>query len=319
MDRKDQRRMRTLRQPENAYVYTLSAEHPPIATIPCDETVLIETIDAFEGRLQSPEDLYSQKCPGPPRANPQTGPFFIEGAEPGDTLIVSIKEIEPAEDFAITALIPEFGGLTGTSYTATLDTPLPESTRILPIEGKSLRFSDELSLPLAPFIGTLGTAPDLEAISSLVPGYWGGNMDCVETAAGSRVWLPVHNEGALFFIGDAHARQGDGEVTGVAAEMSARVTLSFSLRKQHSIPWPRIETEEHLMVVGSARPLEDAARIAWKSLIDWLKEDFDFDPLEAYQLLGLAGEMRLGNMVDPNYSMVAKLAKRWLPPKPKKK
>ena len=305
--------MRIIRQPEDAYVYTLSAAHPPVARVDCGETVQIETIDAFAGKLRSNTDLYSQRCPGPPRVNPQTGPIYIEGAQPGDTLLVQISSIEPAESFAVTALIPEFGGLTGTAQTATLDTPLPEVTRILPIEQNQLRFNERISLPLEPFIGTLGTAPDLEAISSLVPGYWGGNMDCVETRPGSTVWFPVHNDGALFFIGDAHARQGDGEVTGVAAEMSARVTLSFELRRQRPLSWPRIETDTHLMAIGSARPLEDAARIAWKELIGWLVEDYAFDRLEAYQLLGLAGEMRLGNMVDPNYSMVAKISKRWLP------
>lgn len=310
--------MRIIRQPDNAYAYTLSAHHPPVARIACHESVQIDTIDAFEGRLKSPADLYSQRCPGPPRANPQTGPIFVEGAQRGDTLVVTIERIEPAEAFAVTALIPEFGGLTGTNQTATLDSPLPESTRILPIEtgrdGATLRFSDTLSLPLEPFIGTLGTAPDLEAISSLVPGYWGGNMDCLETKPGSQIWLPVYNDGAFFFIGDVHARQGDGEVTGVAAEMSARVTLRFDVRKQDTIRWPRIETDDYLMAVGSARPLEDAARIAWKELIDWLVQAYEFDVLDAYQLLGLAGEMRLGNMVDPNYSMVAKIAKRWLSP-----
>ncbi len=304
--------MRTIRQPEDAYVYTLSALHPPIATVACNETVSIETIDAFAGKLKSADDRYSQNCPGPPRANPQTGPILVEGAEPGDTLVVQIHHIEPAESFAVTALIPEFGGLTGTSHTATLDAPLPESTRILPIEDGYLRFNEKISLPLEPFLGTMGTAPDLEAISSLVPGYWGGNMDCVETGAGSSVWLPVHNEGAYFFVGDAHALQGDGEVTGVAAEMSARITLSFALLKGRAIRWPRIETADFLMAVGSARPLEDAARIAWKELITWLADDYQFDVLEAYQLLGLVGKMRLGNMVDPNYSMVAKIAKRWV-------
>ncbi len=306
--------MRTIRQPDDAYVYTLGADHPPIANVVCGELVVIETIDAFEGKLRSAADLYSQQCPGPPRANPQTGPIAVEGAEPGDTLVVRIHEVEPMEAFAVTALIPEFGGLTGTKQTATLDAPLPEKTRILPIENGTLRFNDHTLLPLLPFLGTIGTAPDLEAISSLVPGYWGGNMDCVETSAGSSIWLPIHNPGALLYVGDAHARQGDGELTGVAAEMSARVTLSVELLKRRTIRWPRIETSEYLMAIGSARPLEDAARIAWKELIHWLVEDYDFESLEAYQLLGLVGEMRVGNMVDPNYSMVAKVGKRWLPP-----
>ncbi|QDU59360.1 Acetamidase/Formamidase family protein [Planctomycetes bacterium Pan216] len=304
--------MRTIKQPNDAYVYTLGPSHPPIAKVAPGETVQIETIDAFEGRLRTDDDLYSQKCPGPPRANPQTGPIYIEGAVPGDSLLVSILDIEPAEPFAVTALIPEFGGLTGTTQTATLDAPLPEQTRILPIEEGEIRLSETIRLPLDPFVGTIGTAPDLESISSLVPGYWGGNMDCVETRPNSTLWLPVCNEGALFFVGDAHARQGDGEITGVAAEMSARVTVTFSLLKERRIRWPRIETSDYLMTVGSARPLEDAARIAWKELIGWLVDDHGFDSLEAYHLLGLAGEMRLGNMVDPSYSMVAKIAKRWI-------
>lgn len=305
--------MQKIRQPEDSYVYTYGPSHPPIARVRCGETVVVETIDAFGGRLTKPDDRYSECCPGPPRANPQTGPLYIEQAEPGDTLVVHIDQIEPSEDFAVTALIPEFGGLTGTALTATLNAPLPERTRILPIEGDEIHFSESIRLPLEPFLGTLGTAPDLESISSLVPGRWGGNMDCLETAPGHSVWLPVFNPGALFFVGDAHARQGDGELTGVAAEMSARVTMRFELLKGRSIGWPRIESDEFLMATGSARPLEDAARIAWKELISWLAEDYSLERLEAYELLGLAGQMRLGNMVDPNYTMVAKIAKRWLP------
>jgi acetamidase/formamidase len=305
--------LRQIRQPEANFVYTYSAHHPPVARVTCGEPVCIETIDAFGGKLTSADSRYSECCPGPPRANPQTGPIYVEGAEPGDTLVVHVEEIEPLEDFAVTALIPQFGGLTGTNLTATLDTPLPERTRILPIRDGQLVFSERIRLSLEPFLGTLGTAPELEAISSLVPGPWGGNMDCVETSPGRTVWLPVYNPGALFFLGDAHARQGDGELTGVAAEMSARVTLRFEVLKGRTIAWPRIESSEYLMATGSARPLEDAARIAWKELICWLSEEYQFDRLEAYELLGLAGEMRLGNMVDPNYTMVAKIAKRWLP------
>jgi acetamidase/formamidase len=305
--------VQTIQQPNDSFVYTYGASHPPIAHVRCGQTVVLETIDAFGGRLNRPEDLYSECCPGPPRSNPQTGPLYIEQAEPGDTLVVHIGRIEPTKSFAVTALIPEFGGLTGTALTATLNKPLPERTRILPIEGEQIVFSDAIRLPLEPFLGTMGVAPELEEISSLVPGRWGGNMDCVETAPGSSVWLPVFNEGALFFLGDAHARQGDGELTGVAAEMSARVTLRFELMKGRTIGWPRIESDEFLMATGSVRPLEDAARIAWKELISWLVEDYSFDELEAYELLGLAGQMRLGNMVDPNYTMVAKIAKRWLP------
>jgi acetamidase/formamidase len=136
--------MRTIRQPDRAYSYSLSAEHPPIASVAYDESVLI---DAFEGRPPAADDLYSPKCPVLPRANPQKGLLFIEGAEPGDTRLVRVEQIEPAKAFAVTALIPEFGKFTGTKQTATLDQPLPDSTRVLPIEECRLRFHETPWLP----------------------------------------------------------------------------------------------------------------------------------------------------------------------------
>lgn len=304
--------MRTLRQPEGAYAYTYSAAHPVVARVAVGETVRVETIDAFEGKLRCDSDLFTQKCPGPPRSNPQTGPIYVEGAEPGDSLLVGIQAVEPSEDQAVTALIPGFGCLTGTAQTATLDQPLTERTRVLPIDGDSILWRDRLRLPLAPFIGTLGTAPELESISSLTPGPWGGNLDCVETGPGATVWLPVYHPGALFFVGDAHACQGDGELTGVAAEMSAHVQLTFDVVKGTRVACPRIESGRHRMVVGSARPLEDAARIAAAALIEWLVEDTSLDRLDAYELLGLVGELRVGNLVNPNYTVVAKIARHYV-------
>jgi acetamidase/formamidase len=123
----------------------------------------------------------------------------------------------------------------------------------------------------------------------------------------------VRVPGALFFTGDVHAAQGDGELCGVACEVTARVTLRFGLEKGKTIAWPRIESPTELMAVGSTRPLEDAARIAWVELITWLVADHGFDRWEAYQLLTQAGRMRVGNMVDPKYSMVARIDKRFLP------
>ena len=119
-------------------------------------------------------------------------------------------------------------------------------------------------------------------------------------------------EGALFFTGDAHASQGDGEITGVALEVPAKVTVTLDLKKGYSIQWPRIISEDFLMVAGSARPLDAAARIAWVELIDWLAADYGFDRMRAYHLLGQVGQMRLGNMVDPKYTMVAKFPKQYL-------
>ena len=302
--------LREIRQP-GPYAYTYSPFHEPIARVEQGETVIVHTLDAFENRLNSPADKASVLC-NFPYVNPQTGPLYVEGAEPGDTLAVKIHAIEPARDFAVTALIPNFGGLTGTGTTAMLNDPLPEQTRLLPLRDGHVVFNERIRIPYAPFVGTIGVAPQIEAINSLTPGTWGGNMDCVETAPGNEAWFPVFVAGAKFFVGDAHATQGDGEVTGVAAEIPARMTLSFRVLKGKRIGWPRIVSEEYLMATGSARPLEDAARVAWKELIAWLVADYGFDRLDAYHLIGQCGQMRLGNMVDPQYTMVAKIARRYV-------
>jgi amidase len=301
---------REIKQP-GSYAYTYSPFHKPIATVKQGETVTVHTLDAFENKLCGPRDLCTEKCHFP-FVNPQTGPLFIEGAEPGDALAVKIHSIEPTRDYAVTALIPGFGGLVGTTYTATLNEHLAEETRVLPLRDGHVIFNDRIRIPYKPFVGTIGVAPQIEAINSLTPGYWGGNMDCVETAPGNEVTFPVHVPGALFFVGDAHATQGDGEITGVASEIPTKVTLSFRVLKGKKVNWPRIESPDFVMATGSARPLEDAARIAWKELIQLLVDDYKFDRLDAYHLIGQVGQMRLGNMVDPSYTMVAKIEKKYL-------
>lgn len=310
MARRTKKSPRHIRQP-GRYAYTYNPFDQPIARVKPGEVVVVHTLDAFENRLNSEKDLCTQHC-NFPFTNPQTGPIFIEGADKGDTLAVRIHDITPTRDFAVTALIPNFGALVGTSNTALLNEPLKEETRLLPLRRNQVIFSDKIRLPYAPFLGTIGVAPEIEAINSLTPGYWGGNMDCIDTAPGNEIWFPVQVAGAYFFTGDAHATQGDGEITGVAAEIPAQVTLSFRVIKQRKINWPRIVSDEFIMATGSARPLEVAARIAWKELIAFMVEDYDFDTRDAYHLLGQVGQMRLGNMVDPQYTMVAKIAKRYL-------
>lgn len=294
-----------------SYPTTFSEHHPPIVTVEPGETVTIRTLDAFFNRVTTPEHKPSELCPMP-NVNPVTGPIVVEGAEPGDALRVRFEAIEVDRDFAVTALIPNFGGLTRTTHTALLHPPLPERVRIMPIRDGEVHFSERVRLPVEPFVGTVGVAPVGEAIASVVPDQHGGNMDCVETCAGHTLILPVQVAGAHFFVGDAHAAQGDGEVTGVAAEVPARVRVTFELEKGRAPGWPRLESDAWLMATGSARPLEDAARIAWCELIDWLVADFGFERLEAYELLGQVGRLRVGNMVDPNYTVVAKVPRRYV-------
>lgn len=299
--------MREIRQP-GTHSYVFSPYFEPIATVKPGETVVMFTIDAFGDLITSESDRPS-KILGP-YLNPQTGPIFVEGAEPGDTLSVKIENIEATRDWAVSASIPYFGGLTATNFTRLLHDPLPEQVWKYQIADGWVTRNNRLRFPWRPFMGTIGTAPHIEAISALSPGAHGGNMDVPDVRPGNTVYLPVRIPGAHFFTGDAHAGQGQGELCGVALEISARVTLTFDLIKGKAIEWPRIESADELMTVGSARPMEDAARIAYTELIVWL-EELGWDRWEAYQALSQIGSLYVGNMVDTTYSLVAKIGKEY--------
>jgi amidase len=222
-------------------------------------------------------------------------------------------ETRGAQPAGKTCIIPEFGGLVGTASTAVLNKPLPERVRMMHVDKDGVRWSDKIILPYEPFIGTIGVSPEIEAISSLQPDYHGGNMDLPDVAPGAVLYFPVHTEGGLLFVGDCHATQGDGELSGVAVEQRATVTLHVDLIKGWSFAWPRLETSDFIMTIGSARPMEDAARIAYRELVRWVSADYGFDEIDAYMFLSQAGRMRLGNMVDPKYTMGASVLKKYLP------
>ena len=304
---------RTVEIKPQDYSYVFNPYREPIERVSPGDRVTIHTNDAFESRIQSESDVASEALATAKFLNPQTGPLFVEGAEPGDTLAVRIESIEPTRDFAVSTLVPYFGGLTSTAMTRTLQDPLPEKTWVWKLDGERLT-NDDLGVTLdwQPFMGTLAVAPDLEAISALAPGPFGGNMDVPDVCPGNTVYLPVWNEGALFYTGDCHARQGQGELCGVALEITSKVTVTFDVIKGKAIEWPRIESPDRIMVVGSARPMEDAARIANTELILWLEEEHGFDRLDAYQLLTQAGGLYVGNMVDTTYSLVASVEKKYL-------
>jgi amidase len=297
------------------YSYVFNPYRESIARVKPNERVTIHTVDAFESRITKKEDLPSRALATAKFLNPQTGPIYVEGAEPGDTLAIHIESIEPTRDFAVSVLIPYFGGLTSTNFTRTLQDPLPERVWIWDlVDGGSNLFNEELGLklPWEPFLGTLAVAPDLEAITALSPGPFGGNMDVPDVKPGNTVYLPVWNSGALVYTGDCHARQGQGELCGVAMEITSKVTVVFDVIKDKAIEWPRIESDEAIMVVGSARPMEDAARIANTELILWLEHEYGYDRWDAYQLLTQAGGLYVGNMVDTTYSLVASVDKKHL-------
>ena len=301
--------MQSIRQ-DGKYSYLFSRYAPIVATVEPGEIFEMYTQDAYSGLVKEETDKpHLIERPGP---NPQTGPVYVNGAKPGDTLAVRIHSIEPTRNYGISQISPAFGGLQGTKFTATVHPPLENVVFKYVIDGDRIyhpRYS-HLAFETALFMGTVATAPKLEAISALVPFDQGGNMDVPDVKAGNTVYLPVAVEGAYFFTGDCHARQGDGELCGTAVEVTAKITLSLDIVKNMNPAWPRIESATHYMAVGNARPLEDAARIAWCELISWMAE-LGWDKMHAYQMLTQVGEMTLGNMVDPNYSMVAKIEKRY--------
>jgi acetamidase/formamidase len=293
---------------------------PPAARIRPGTILELWTEDCFAGRVRGPADLVSEVCEFP-YLNPQTGPFYVEGAEPGDTLAVHFISLEPARDWAASTTVPLFGALTSTHLTATLQDPLPEVVWIWELDrakGTCLftaRDSDfTAELPLNPMHGTVGVAPaSLEVRSALVPDAFGGNMDTPEMRAGVTCYLGVNVDGALLSIGDGHARQGEGETCGVAVECAMNTVLAVDLLKGVPTPWPRLESDTHIMSAGSARPLEDAFRIAQLDLVQWVAADTGLSMLDAYQFISQAVEAPLANVVDTNYTSVAKLRKDWLP------
>lgn len=305
-------------EPEQ-YSYTFGGR-APVARVRPGDLLRVYTEDCFGGAVHGVDDLPSQVCTFP-FLNPVTGPFFLEGAQPGDTVALHVVAITPARDWAVSATFPHFGALTSTHATATLQPPLEERVWRYDVDvaaglvrWHARRSEHVMELPLDPMHGTIGVAPGAgEARQTLVPDVHGGNIDTPEIRAGATVYFGVNVEGALFALGDGHARQGEGESCGVAVEAAMNTVLAVELIKGVETPVPRIETDEHLMSIGAARPLEDAYRISQHDLVTWTAGLTGLDLLDAYQLISQAGQAPAGNVVDPNYTMVAKAAKRWLP------
>ncbi|MDW3221546.1 MAG: acetamidase/formamidase family protein [Paracoccaceae bacterium] len=298
---------------QETFHYVYGPYVDPVIEVDPGAVVTVETHDAFEGKIVTDQDKPSDILQFP-FLNPQSGPIHVRGAEKGDALAVRIVSITPRgpQPVGTTCLIPEFGGLVSTGQTAMLNAPLPEIVKKVVVDENGVHWSDTLTLPYEPFIGTIGTAPEIEAISSLQPDYYGGNMDLPDVAPGAIIYLPVNTPGGYLYVGDCHAIQGDGELCGVALEIPATVVLHIDLIKGHGNAWPQLETEEAMMFIGSARPLEDAARIAYRELVRWVAAQTGQSEEEAYMLLTMCGKVRLGNMVDPKYSVGASILKRYL-------
>jgi acetamidase/formamidase len=296
-------------------VYTFGGA-APVATIRPGTVLSTWTRDCFGGRVRSAGDLASQVC-DPRFLNPQTGPFWIDGSEPGDTIAIHLVSIEPREGWGVSTTVPFFGSLTATPATAMLHDALPERTWFYTLDlaerlvrYRALDSAYEVDLPLDPMHGTVGVAPPLgEVRSSLTPGNWGGNMDTPEMRAGTTCYLGVNVPGGLLSFGDGHARQGEGETCGVAVECAMNTVAVIDLVKGTPTPWPRLEDDTFIMTTGSARPLEDAFRIAHTELTHWVSALTGLSTLDSYQLVSQAALTPVANVVDTNYTVVAKLPK----------
>jgi acetamidase/formamidase len=253
----------------------------------------------------------------------EVGPFHIEGAAPGDTLVVRILRLRPNRDTAVSRYSPGgISGVAGDGKTRMLNDPLPartfnwklDRTRMVGILDLPNSASKRIEVPLKPMLGRVAVAPaGEEAFGGLWPGDFGGNLDAADVKEGATVYLPVFHPGALFYFGDGHALQGDGEIIGSGLETTMDVTFQFELIKGKRIRWPRIESNDHIMVAASVRPLIDALRIAYVELIEWLVAEYGFEKMEAFQVASQVGEVRVANVVDPNYTVVARFPKALLP------
>ena len=292
---------------------------PPVARLRSGDTLEVNTLDAFGNVLKGPGDTLSMVKGD----NPLTGPFYIEGAEPGDTLAVKFLDLQVDGDQGVGAFAPGFGALNSSTYTPMLGAPLPERIWYYPVDHASnmatfhahdSNFS--VQIPLHPFFGCIGVAPaGGEARSSIVPAENGGNMDAPEASVGNTLYLPVNVAGALLYMGDGHAAMGDGEVDGTAIEAPLRARLQVTVIKGRKIDWPRFENENSIMAVGITRPLDDALRVAFTQLVGWIHQDYGLSELDAYELLSKVAKIHLDEMVDPNYVVVASVDKKYLPPR----
>jgi amidase len=300
------------------YVYASAA---PVAHLKSGDILDTNTLDCFGNAIKKPGDKLSLVKGD----NPLTGPFYIDGAEPGDTLAIKFLILQVDGNQGIGAFAPGFGALNETNYTPMLHPPLPERIWFYPIDHANntaifqaldSRFS--VQIPLHPFFGCIGVAPaNGEARSSIVPAEFGGNMDAPEASVGNTLYLPVNVAGGLLYMGDGHAAMGDGEVAGTAIEVPLRARMQVSVIKQHKIAWPRFENDDAIMTVGAYRPVDDCVRIAFTELVAWIHQDYGLSELDAYELLSEVAKIHLTEMVDPNYVVVASVEKKYLPKKTK--
>ena len=290
------------RLPIGPLYYEYSRHNEPRLRIQSGETIVVESEDAFSGQIRTNDDRRDKvKLP---QGNPQTGPIWIEGAEPGDSLAVTIREIKP--------LIGQCSTRTSDprQLAEWLGTECPHGTHVCPIKDGLIHWSDKIAIPYTPMLGCIGTAPDWGVPTTIPAGIHGGNMDIIEVAPGNTIYLPVFVKGGYLYLGDAHAAMGHGELSASGLEMPAETTITVELRKGKKITGPRIESPTELMAVATGCPMERASAEAFAKLILWLEADYGWDRWRAYDLLTHVARISVGYYAFG--TVAVKIEKRYL-------
>ncbi|MEG0732201.1 MAG: acetamidase/formamidase family protein [Vagococcus sp.] len=270
-------------------VFAMDKENLPVLTVRDGEEITFETFDCFSNQLQKETDGFDTLDWD--RINPATGPVFIEGAEPGDTLLVSIKKIDIKGNAAM---------LTGPNVGVMGDELTENTIKIMPVEKDVLKFSDTIAIPLNKMIGVIGVAPNGAPVSCGTPDSHGGNMDCKEITEGTDLYLPVNVPGALLSLGDCHAAMGDGEVSVCGAEVPCEVTVVVSVIKNQNWPLPFLIREGKISTISSKLTIDEAGIAATKNMVAIVETYTDLTKGEATHLLSLAGDLKICQVVDPN-------------------
>jgi acetamidase/formamidase len=282
--------------------YEFSRLNEPRLRIEPGETIAVESEDAFSGQIRTEADRRDKTKM--PYSNPLTGPIWVEGAEPGDALAVTIREIRPTLGRCFTRVADP------KQLCEWLGTDCPHGTRVCPIRDGQVWWSERIAIPYAPMLGCLGTAPNWGSPTTLPAGPHGGNMDIIETCPGNTVYLPVVTRGAYLYLGDAHAAMGHGELSANGLEMPAETVLTVDLVKGKKLPGPRIESPAEILTVASGCPMERSVAQAYAWLIHWMEEEYGWDRWQAYDLLTHVGRISVGYYGIG--TVAAKVEKRYL-------
>jgi amidase len=287
--------------PKNNLIYTFSPSNKPAETVQIGERVLLQTEDAFGGQLSSGqrtlESLDWAKVDG------ATGPIYIQGASPGDTLIAEILDIRTAEEGVIVTVPKQ--GLLGKRRFKSL-------SKVVRLKNGIVQFDDEVLIKTNPMIGTIGVAPKSTEIPSSSLGRHGGNLDTKQVTAGSKMYFPVFVEGALFAAGDLHALQADGELCVSSVEVTGEISVKFGLIKNQMPKWPILETEDEYSVLSCGRSLEEACQFAVEASVTALMREHHWSFEQAYMFGSLAVNLRINQVVDPKKGVRAAISKEFI-------